>query len=121
MSKLLPQVKVLDPDMIKDYSQFTQMESVCFTDPPEQTSMIFVDQVNSVHARLLNSNEKKSQYSTTSVQSVPTNNSDMRKRSQTPNRDQRERSKSQIAKQENQGESHLKSTIISPSRLTMES
>jgi hypothetical protein len=59
MSKLLPQVKILDPDMIKDYSQFSQMENVCFSEPPEQTSMIFVEQLNTVHSKVLNSNEKK--------------------------------------------------------------
>lgn len=43
MNKILPQVKVLDPDLIRDYSQFSSMENVCFSDPPEQTSMIFVE------------------------------------------------------------------------------
>ena len=59
MIKLLPQVKVLDPNSMKDYSQFSQMEDVCFSEPPEQNSMIFVDHMNSAQSKFLNSNEKK--------------------------------------------------------------
>jgi len=34
IKKMMPWVKVLDPDQIKDFSQYSDMEHICFTDPP---------------------------------------------------------------------------------------
>jgi len=46
---MLPTVKVLDPDSIRDFSQFSGMEHICFTEAPtneDNSQFVIVDQLS---------------------------------------------------------------------------
>eukprot|EP00347_Sterkiella_histriomuscorum_P016987 403351092 len=104
LKKMLPQVKVQDPDQIKDFSQFSDMEHVCFTDPPanaNQSQLIIVEQLSSMNLRQFASHEKERE----KPQEL------QKPRSRTPNR---ERAKSQLGQQ--LIDQKLKSMVISPQR-----
>ena len=51
-----------DPDQIRDFSQFSDMEHICFTEPPmnaNSSQLIIVEQLSSMNLRQFASHEKE--------------------------------------------------------------